>query len=67
MPVYDEIPAWEKRGERPPWEAAEDVARERVLEERRRNHVEVLSELDRRRAAKSVPPPPAPPEPPRAA
>ena len=35
MPTHDEIPAWEKRGERPPWERAEDAERRRLIEQRR--------------------------------
>ncbi len=58
MPTHEELPAWEKRGERPPWESAEAAARERLREQRRLAHVRKLAEDDRRRARKSTPLPP---------
>ena len=58
MPTHDELPAWELRGEPPPYERQFELERERLRQERAAVARAARSALERRRARTSVPPPP---------
>lgn len=59
MPTHDEVPAWEVRGERPPFEEQYEREAERLRFERARAWRERKAQEDARRARNSVPPPPS--------
>ena len=57
MPTHDEKPAWELRGDRPPWEEQYEREAERLRAERARAWRERKLQDEAKRARTSVPPP----------
>ena len=57
MPTYDELPAWELRGEPPPHEARFEAERERLRRLRAAQWRVERRQIEARRARTSVPPP----------
>jgi len=57
MPTHDELPAWELRGEPPPYEKQFEAERERLRRLRAAQAREERALLEKRRARTSVPPP----------
>lgn len=57
MPTYDDLPAWELRGEPPPHDAQYERERERLRQLRRTAAREKRAQDLQRRKRTSVPPP----------